>query len=482
MIFHRKKNKFRPRKRSSIYVNIRDRESELMNEILELKKKICRCIDENRDAIIKLGNEIYANPETGYKEKNTSADCLKKIKTLVPEIRPADGIPGFKATLDTGKKGPGTALLAELDSVICAGHPHSNKKTGAVHACGHNMQMAAVFGAALALKNTDAAKHLVGKVHFMYVPAEEYIETEYRMDLRDKGIISYLGGKPEFMKRGFFDDVDISLMFHARPGNKQVYKSSTFNGCIVKKIKYIGKPAHAGGAPDQGVNALYAANIGLTALNSHRETFREDQFIRIHPIITKGGEIVNVIPSDVRLETFVRGKSAADIAEAAERADSAFAAGAIALGAKLQIQDLAGYFPVVTDPNLMDIAEKEINTFCKEDQIGLVEHSTGSTDLGDVSSVMPAIHPYIGGVSGGLHSANFRIVDEETAYILNAKLYACITVELLREDLVRADTVIRNHNPYFPSIKEYCRYTDKIFRIKRLNELYLFQMDIPGET
>src|SRR4026207_29332 len=106
------------------------------------------------------------------------------------------------------------------------------------------------------------------------------------------------------------DDVDLGMMIHATPrreeGNLAVPMSN--NGCVVKTVRYIGRASHAGGAPHMGVNALYAANIGLMAINALRETFRDEDTIRVHPIITHGGSQVNVIPGEVRLETFVRGQ------------------------------------------------------------------------------------------------------------------------------------------------------------------------------
>ncbi|MFP4385350.1 MAG: hypothetical protein ACLFSE_15000, partial [Spirochaetia bacterium] len=122
--------------------------------------------------------------------------------------------------------------------------------------------------------------------------------------------------------------------------------------------------------------------------------------------------------------------------------------------------------------NLMELAEKEMESLCGKDEIGTVPHSTGSTDIGDLSSIMPVIHPYIGGVAGGLHSAEFRIEDEETAYVLNAKMLACIAIELLRVDRVPADSIIRNYQPHFSSMKKYFEYIDSLFKTKVLNERY----------
>src|SRR5262249_56295702 len=111
---------------------------------------------------------------------------------------------------------------------------------------------------------------------------------------------------------------DFAMKSHTtrRPEMKKAGVSASNNGCIVKTVRYIGRAAHAGGAPHLGINALYAANIGLAAINAVRETFRDEDSIRVHPIITQGGSQVNVIPGEVRLETYVRGKTVDAILDA----------------------------------------------------------------------------------------------------------------------------------------------------------------------
>src|SRR5204862_6852824 len=138
------------------------------------------------------------------------------------------------------------------------------------------------------------------------------------------------------------------MMIHttSQPEFRKAGVSASNNGCIVKTVRYIGRASHAGGAPHLGVNALYAAQIGLAAINAIRETFRDDDSIRVHPIITHGGRQVNVIPADVRLETYVRGKTVEAILDANVKVDRALRAGALALGAQVDIETLPGYMPM----------------------------------------------------------------------------------------------------------------------------------------
>src|SRR4026209_2174524 len=159
------------------------------------------------------------------------------------------------------------------------------------------------------------------------------------------------------LRLGHLDDVDLGMMIHATPRREEgkLAVPMSNNGCVVKTVRYIGRASHAGGAPHMGVNALYAANIGLMAINALRETFRDEDTIRVHPIITHGGSQVNVIPGEVRLETFVRGKTLEAIADADRKVDRALRAGALALGATVEIETLAGYMPLFNHMGMADL-------------------------------------------------------------------------------------------------------------------------------
>lgn len=437
-----------------------------------LKNILKESIDRSRDEIIRIGEEIYKNPETGFKEFITVKTVTDKFDQLGLKYRSEKDYPAVKATVDTGREGPGVAVVAELDSVVCWEHPDCNKKTGAVHACGHNAQVAAMLGAAMGIVETGAYKHLSGKIHFIAVPAEECIEVAYRMQLREKGILKYLLGKPELLRKGYFDDVDTCVAVHSSLNkNKKVTLRFSSNGCIVKNIEYIGKAAHAGGSPHRAINALYAANLGLSAINSIRETFTESEYIRVHPIITKGGDIVNAIPADVRLETFVRGKTIEDILKASIKVDRALVAGAYAMGAKVRIDELPGYFPRMYDETLRSIGkEVALDLIPAEELDETPRHGTGSSDWGDMSTIMPVLETGIGGFSGTGHGADFRVDDPEVAYVLSAKYLALMVAELLADNGQKAKKVIGSYNPRFKSKQEYFDFVDRLFRTRVLPE------------
>ena len=173
------------------------------------------------------------------------------------------------------------------------------------------------------LNTPEILSTLSGRLVFMAVPAEEYIEIEYRNSLRTEGKIEFLGGKPELIKLGEFDDVDMAMMVHttSTESEGQLCLSGTNNGTVAKKIQFIGKGSHAGGSPHLGINALNAASLALSAIHYNRETFKDEDTIRVHPIITKGGEAVSAVPADVRMETFVRGKTIEAILDANAKVD-----------------------------------------------------------------------------------------------------------------------------------------------------------------
>ncbi len=436
----------------------------VLNNRQKLKAAAQCCIDEYAKGIIDIGEAVYSTPETGYKEYRTVKYMENVFRGLGLEYVKPEGIPGFKATVDTGKPGPGIAVMGELDAIICPQHPHSSRETGAVHACGHNVQLAAVAGAATGLVNSGVINELSGKIHFIAVPAEECIELDYRKNLRKEGLIRYFAGKQEFIYRGLLDDVDICMLLHAYSISKKIAVNSTNNGCIIKKARYRGKASHAGGAPHNGINSLYAANLALNAINSLRETFREKDYIRVHPIITKGGDAVNVIPDDVRIETYIRGKTIEVMLETNKKVNRALAGSAVAMGAEVEIEDIPGYLPLNNEKKLMNLVSCVGEEIAGED-VAEMGHSTASTDMGDLSSLMPVLQSGIGGVLGGLHTGDFRIIDANISYVLGSKLLACMAIELLYGDAAIAGEILDSYNPVFNTKEDYIKFLDSLSHV-----------------
>ncbi|MCE2438800.1 MAG: amidohydrolase [Candidatus Latescibacteria bacterium] len=430
-----------------------------------LKRKICEAIDHRRGQIERIGDHIMAHPETGFKEFETSrlaADTMEEFG-----ISPVTGlgITGVKGILRGAKPGPTVALIGELDSLVVPDHPMADPETGAAHACGHNAQMAGLLGAMMGMVDAGAAERLAGNVVFFAVPAEEYIEVEYRMGLVREGKLEFLGGKPELVRLGHFDDVDMAAMIHTHSdaNMKKAATAESCNGCMVKMIRFVGRAAHAGGAPHRGINALNAAQIALMAIHAQRETFRDNDSIRVHPIITRGGDIVNVVPAEVTMETYVRGKTNEAMLDANEKVDRAIRAGAMAVGARVEIETLPGYMPLRTDPALSEVFESNSSALFGDDEVCEVSHRSGSTDMGDLSHIMPAIHPYMSGADGVGHSADWHISDKEMGYIAPAKSLALLAVDLLYGEGEEATGVLRDFEPAMTK-EEYLTFQRALFK------------------
>ena len=421
---------------------------------------IIRAVEKHRALILESERFIWQHPETGYKEFVTSKYMEDAFRALGYTVTPAEGITGFYTVLDTGKQGPEVLILGELDSILCPAHPEADPKTGAVHSCGHNAQCAALLGVAAALKEPEVLEKLCGRVRLCAVPAEELLEIEYRAGLKKQGVIKYFGGKSEFLSRGYFDGVDLAFMVHT---------SSSFAvrggsvGCLTKQITYKGKAAHAGGNPSAGINALYAANCGLNAINAIRETFREADQIRVHPIVTCGGSMVNAIPATAVLESYVRGNSFESIVKENKKVNRALIGGALSLGANIDITDTSGYAPLFNDKGMIELCREAALQLMPEECFSMSNAiGTGSTDMGDLSCIMPVVHPYAGGAKGTSHGSDYQIADPEAACVTCAKWQLIMLTLLLQNGGERAKQIKENYKAPFASKEEFLSFVDSL--------------------
>jgi metal-dependent amidase/aminoacylase/carboxypeptidase family protein len=285
-------------------------------------------------------------------------------------------------------------------------------------------------------------------------------EIEYRSNLKEKGIIKYFGGKPEFLSRGYFDGVDMALMIHTTTNDIPVVSPGSI-GCIAKCIIYKGKAAHAGGSPWDGNNALYAATCGINACNALRETFQEKDIIRFHPIITNGGSMVNAIPETAILESYVRGKTFDAIKQSNKRLNQALIGAALSLGNNVEIIDSPGYAPHVNDLNMTELCKEAYKKAFPNAELKIRKYfNSGSTDMGDLSCVMPVVHPYAAGAQGTSHGKDYYIVDAEKACVDSAKWQVAMLYLLLQNGAERAKNIIANYKPLFNSKEEYFAYCD----------------------
>lgn len=423
-------------------------------------KNINTAVDKYRNMILEAERYIWAHPETGYKEFETSRYLAEKFESLGYKLTYAEAITGFYTVVDTGREGPEVLVLGELDSIICPAHKEANPETGAVHSCGHNAQCAALLGVAAALTDKSVLDTLSGRIRLCAVPAEELLEIEYRSKLKAEGKIKYFGGKSEFLSRGYFDGVDLAFMVHTAKDYSTRLGSV---GCIAKRMTYKGVAAHAGGAPWAGKNALYAATCGINAANAIRETFHDTDLIRFHPIITHGGDIVNAIPEDVQLESYIRGKTFEAMASANAKVNQALIGAAYSLGTNIEIIDMPGYSPLVNDTNMNLVAKEAIELVVPGIEFNIEqEFSTGSTDMGDLSAIMPVVHPYAGGAIGKSHGNDYQIKDPEAACVTCAKWQVAMLKILLENGAARAKKVLAQFTPLFPSKQAFLDYQDSI--------------------
>ena len=430
----------------------------------KLKQLVCARIDEQAQEVIALVKSIESEAELGYKEQKTAAKIASFFAKQGLPYQTGLALTGVKASIGAGDIN--VAILGALDAVLCADSPKADPNTGAAHACGHAVQLGALLAVATAF-NEGIMRELAGRITFMAVPAEEYVEIAYRNALREQGKIKYLGGKQELIRLGEFDDVDMAMMIHSeknQPANSvSIGKSS--NGFIGKTIQYIGETSHAAESPDLGVNALNAAMLGLMGIHAMRETFRDADAIRVHPIITKGGDLVNSVPADVRLETYVRAKTMQAIDATHEKVDRALQAGAMAVGAKVVIKTTPGYLPLISNLKMNKLFVENAKVAAPDMQVFERDHFAASLDMGDVSHLMPVIHPFTGGVTGELHSKDFCVVDYYKACIVPAKTLAMTVIDLLANEAITAKEVLKDFKPVFTK-EEYIKKLDSYFSCK----------------
>jgi amidohydrolase len=321
-------------------------------------------LERERRRLVDLSHRIHANPELGFEEEKASAWLCDAL---------ADG--GF--AIERGVSELPTAFRARAGSgplhlAICAEY---DCLPGIGHACGHNIIAASALGAGLALRTVADDVGLT--VTVMGTPAEE------------SG-----GGKILLLERGAFAGIHASMMVHPAPIDlvePSILAWSQFD------VHYHGKAAHASAFPELGVNALDALTVAQTAIGLLRQHIRQTD--RIHGIVTHGGDAANVVPAHASGRFMVRAKTLGELGDIREKVKRCFEAGAIATGARLEIQPArADYAEMLHDADLAAIfrrnAEAAGRMFPDFGEAG--RRVAGSTDMGNVSLAMPAIHPMIG--------------------------------------------------------------------------------------
>lgn len=370
------------------------------------KSSIADAVDDLRSDLITTSHAIHAEPELAFQEHRASARLAAQLHDAgVIVERGVGGLEtAFRATIDGGQPGPTVAILAEYDALPEIGH-----------GCGHNIIATSALGAGLALARSG--REFPGRILIIGTPAEE------------GG-----GGKIILAERGVFDDVDAAIMMH--PSTRyMVNRGSLANSRV--DIVFHGKAAHAAGSPDKGINALDAVIQTFVGINSRRLHMRPDA--RVHGIITHGGDAVNIIPARAAAMFSVRARRRPYQRQLITMLREVAEGAALITGARLEWNERRGYDNMVANPTVARLCGENMTAL----GLNVIEPSAsermGSTDMGDISQVVPAVHAYfaVGPDSIPGHSIEMteasRSEVADQAVIDAAKSLAMTAADLLSE-------------------------------------------------
>ncbi|MFO7814531.1 MAG: amidohydrolase [Halanaerobiales bacterium] len=401
-----------------------------MNKI-EMKRVACAKIDEYREDILEAVKTIYENPETGYKEKRTTELVQKMFEKLNLKTKNDIAVTGVKAQVRGNGKGRHLTILGELDAVINKEHPDADKNTGAVHACGHNNQLGIMLGIAYGIIKSNIISKLNGVIDFIAAPAEEYIELDYRDKIRKKGKIKYFGGKQELIRQSYFDKVDIAIMAHSMDLGemKDVIIAPSSNGFIRKKVSFIDDGNLDEGIFQEEINTLDALEFAINGLNIGDSNYIDKKKTRIY---TNNKELMKNY-SSVIMETYVKGETVKKLLDVNEKVDRRIKKATESAEVRVKICNTPGYLPLLNYESLIGIFRDNLDGLIEKDKV--IEKMTlpGFFDIGDLSQIIPVLHPFFSGVKGSLHSKKFKTVDYEKAVINPAKAITKTIIDMLSE-------------------------------------------------
>ncbi|GAA3692615.1 M20 family metallopeptidase [Arthrobacter ginkgonis] len=374
-------------------------------------------VEARRAQLIALSHAIHQNPELSWEEHQAAALVSGVLRDA-----------GF--TVESGAYGVPTAIEAvcgegDLTVAICAEY---DALPGIGHACGHNVIAAAGVGAALALAPLAAEAGL--RVKLLGTPAEEHG-----------------GGKVAMLKKGAWEDVDFSLMVHGMTGEDR--SAAAFRSTAVDRFEVVftGKTAHAAGAPEQGINAAAASTLALTALGLLRQHLPKET--NLNAFVSLGGEATNIIPDRTVVQVEIRAYEIEPWRAMKRRVLACFEGAAIATGCGWSWAATEHpYAPLNSDPVLAELWDRNLTAVGRTIIEGPGE-AGGSTDMGNVSQVVPAIHPMIGflGQEGVPHNPDFTAAAAspaaDAAAIDAAVSMAWTVLDVAFDDRLRAEFLRR---------------------------------------
>lgn len=412
-------------------------------------------IDEHADELIELGDALFCHPELGFREFETKKIIQNYLATHGLAIDKEYAYTGFSVTIGQGC--PHIGLIAELDAIPTRGHPFADAETTAAHACGHSTQGAIMLGVMAALNEYPDRPQ--GTVTLYFTPAEEFTDMAYRRNLVKEGKVRYCSGKQNMLAEHIFDDADCLIHVHAMSGDQWRFSlGSVLSGFVYKKITFLGKASHAAALPDQGINALYECTLFLNAVNMLRETFRDEDVVRLHGIIDDGGNTVNSIPDKVVYECYVRSVNPDVIREVSAKVTRAAEHCAAALGGSCIVEDTPGYLPLHQSEELNEVILDSMHRYTEDRLIRRGEISPAAGDVGDVSMFKPIIQYGYAGFTGAIHGADLAVSDKQEIYILQPKVVGHAVIDLLEHP----EKVQHIRDSFAPKMtyEEYIAYLD----------------------
>jgi len=329
---------------------------------LELSRIIDATVESERPSLAKLSRDIHANPELRFQEHKASGWIAELLRSRGYEVE--HGLAGMPTALRAGKKGkangPKVAIVGEYDALPEIGH-----------ACGHNLIATSAVGAFLAA--ASVVDQVDGEVVFLGTPAEE------------GG-----GGKIKMLEAGVFDGLDAAMMFH--PFDRDML-AHTALASLWLAMTFKGQPAHAAAAPHDGKSALQACMDTFRLIDGQRVRFRDG--VRVHGYITNGGQAVNIIPELASCELSVRARETNELTRVRGIVERCAKAAALASEVDVEIVARQGYRDMRNNMTLARAFGQHLGSLGRsaretDDRVG-----AGSTDMGDVSHVVPSIHPYL---------------------------------------------------------------------------------------
>ncbi|WP_314175201.1 amidohydrolase [Streptomyces winkii] len=414
--------------------------------VTELKRAAREAVERSRDRVLEVSADLQRHPETGFREHRSAGVVADWFTELGLPFESGLSRTGVKARMTGRTPGPTAAVLGELDALPLPGHPLADPGSGAAHACGHHAQVASMLGAALAL--AAVREQLDGDVVFFAVPAEESAELAWRSELVRAGELRHLVGKADLIARGAFDDVDLAMLCHtAGEGAPRLSVGDSHNGSVVKRVRFEGRASHAGASPWRGVNALKSATLTVAAIDAQRDTFRDEDAVRVNAVLPHGGTAPTAVPDRAELEVVVRARTVEALRGACAAVDRAVRAGAVALGTTATTETTLNYLPHHQDPALVELCRANASLLFGPESVVGGWHRGASTDMGDLGEVLPVLHPFTSGAVGDAHSADYQVTDHVAAALEPAVLLAWCVIDLLSEGAGAARELVAARGP-----------------------------------